>query len=403
MCTDTLKVASEEADGYMPIYDDPHVHDSDLITDQINADQQEHLQGTTSETATALHHRKPRLRKTLPLDAETTLSSTDLKTWGENYGVRMREELLRKQSMKLVALARKNAEHWVLEAGTLLGQGMRGPLDMFTGAKLLEAFAGVKLLPTGQKRPRDEVVSPGSGRRVRARAGPSSDEIARGVQDEDDIMPLNYDDTIEQGREAPTPLDERHMSSILPWNQSAGSRRPTDVHPTSGSAGAGGPLLNILPRRGSRLTSASPLLGRGPLVGEIDDFQLAGSDVAMAGLTGEEEFELFGPAAQVDTQTAQQTQWQRRVLGAESANFLDFVRNEIDAADQRRDEAALGDDEDEILSGSISFQDLLAPDSNSRIVAAQALLHVLALGTKNMLKVAQREPFTPINLRVNSG
>ena len=115
---------------------------------------------------------------------------------------------------------------------------------------------------------------------------------------------------------------------------------------------------------------------------------------------GEDEFELFGPAAQVDTQTAAQTQWQRSALDGESVNFLAFVQAGIEQADQIRDQAVPGDEEDEAVRGSVDFETLLPPDSNSCIVAAQALLHVLALGTKNMLLVEQEEAFAAISMRV---
>ena len=42
---------------------------------------------------------------------------------------------------------------------------------------------------------------------------------------------------------------------------------------------------------------------------------------------------------------------------------------------------------------------LLPPQTNTIIVAAQAFLHILALGTKHMLKVEQSEAFGSINLR----
>ena len=211
------------------------------------------------------------------------------------------------------------------------------------------------------------------------------------------------DDTIEQGREAPTPLDDRHLSSVMPWNQSAGSRRPTGVFsgqglPTSVSLGGAGGQLGLIGRRGSRLTSASPLMGRGAGGGDIDDFQLPGFEGDI-GITGADEFELFGPAAQVDTQTAGQSQWQRAALDGESKHFLEFVQTGVQETDQARDQAGLGDEDDDTLKGTIDFETLLPPESHTRIVAAQGLLHVLALGTKNMLAVKQEEAFGPITMR----
>lgn len=363
----------------------------------FGGDQQQESQ--TEQAAAPFPKTKRKPKQPLPLDHTTTLHNSDLSKWGQNYLTRMNELSRAKQASKLAALAKKNAEHWFLGAGSLLGQGMRGPLDLVSGAKLLEAFTGVNILNRGQKRAREEDDSSENDTRKRSRGEPSSNELARGFQ-YDDFNPIMNDDTIEQGREAPTPLDDRQISTLFPWNQSAGSRQPTDAHVTSASFG-GGLQLNILGRRGSRLTSASPLVGRGYVAPDIDDgLQFAGSDLPLGGLTGDDAFELFGPAAQVDTQTAAQTQWQRAALGADSANFLTFLQTAIDEAGLAREDAAPGDEEDEALDGSVDFGTILPPDSNSQIVAAQALLHVLALGTKGLIKVAQDEHFGRINMRI---
>lgn len=357
-------------------------------------------QDAPTEQAAASFPKRERKRKIMSLDYSTTLHNSDLTRWSQEYLARMGTEAHAKQASKLTALAKKNAEYWFLGAGSLLGQGMRGPLDLISGAKLLETFTGFDILNPGKKRRRgDEDDDSQSNAQKRSRGEPSSDELGRGFQYDDDVPMIN-DDTIEQGREAPTPLDDRHLSSVFPWNQSAGSRRPTDPHVTSASFG-GGPQLNLYSRRGSRLTSASPLVGRGAPPADVEDaFQFGDSDIAMGAFTGDDEFELYGPAAQVDTQTAGQTQWQRAALGAESHNFLTFVQTAIDEADIARQEAVPGDEEDEALEGSVDFEQILPSESNSRIVAAQALLHVLALGTKNLIKVTQDDHFGPINLRL---
>lgn len=268
---------------------------------------------------------------------------------------------------------------------------MLGPLDMFSGAAIIEAFPGIKLA-AGTKRSRHEAEDSDNSQAKRIRSTPSN-EIGPGLDNQagDDVFMMD-DDTIEQGRAAPTPLDDRQLSSLLPWNQSQGSRRPTDVHqPTSASFG-GGPLLNITGRRGSRLTTASPLIGRGAIGDELDNFHLPpGSDINMSGLNIADEFELYGVAAQVDTQTAAQTQWQKTALSGESANFLDFVQTAIDE----------NDDLDQ--AETVDFESLLPRKDNSHIVAAQAFLHVLTLGSKGTLRVEQVEPFGPLVLAVVAG
>ncbi|KAF2764077.1 hypothetical protein EJ03DRAFT_359133 [Teratosphaeria nubilosa] len=51
--------------------------------------------------------------------------------------------------------------------------------------------------------------------------------------------------------------------------------------------------------------------------------------------------------------------------------------------------------EDEVLKGSIDFKDIPRPEQNSQIVAAQGLLHILALGIENILTVQQIAAFNP--------
>jgi hypothetical protein len=148
------------------------------------------------------------------------------------------------------------------------------------------------------------------------------------------------------------------------------------------------------------LQTASPLGGRGFGIGnEDEDLLQAGSNAYLAA-TAEEEFELFGPAAQVDTQTAAESQWVRAALDGESANFLEFVKAGIDEADLARAAAPLGDEEDENMTGRIDFDKLLLPMNNTRVVAAQGLLHVLTLVTKNALVAEQEETFGSISLKV---
>ncbi|KAF7193006.1 Meiotic recombination protein rec8 [Pseudocercospora fuligena] len=340
-------------------------------------------QGNT-ESASAMaavrKMRKGRTKKTTAMDKHTTLHNSDISEWSRNYIANMLKDGQGKETARLNHIAKKNAEHWVLDAGVFFGQGLRGPLDMFSGAALIEAFTGMR--PNyGKKRDLNDAEATSSSPKRARISGLCSDENGQGeiVQyDNDDVqMDHNIDQEIEVGREAPTPLGDRQNSSIFPWNSQSGIKESRGGGlPTSASFG-GGPL-NLLPsRRGSRLTSASPLLGRGINPDEVN-FQL--SDIQ---LSGEDEFELYGAAAVVDTQKAAESQWQRAALTGESSNFLEFVQSAIDR-------------EEEGMRVGIAFESLLPPANNTHIVAAQALLHVLSLGSKSVLKVEQREPFDEI-------
>lgn len=294
----------------------------------------------------------------------------------------MREALRQKHTTRLAVLAKKNAAFWVLGADD---QGDMLPLDMFTGARLLDVLTGSKT--AGEKRSSSGAEEEAASRRVRARSEQLPSEVGRG--DYEDGFEMNVEDEIEQGRDAPTPLNNR-LSNLLPWNQSTGSRRPTGGFTSSVGGGPG--ILGPVSRRGSRLVSASPLLGRGTAAyGEVLEFPEHVGDIDMADL---EDFQLHGPAAAVDTQTAAQSQWQRNAMNTESNNFLTFVEAGVEEADQAR-----GQDDEQI--GSVEFKTLLEPGMNTRIVAAQALMHVLTLATRGLLEVAQERGYDdPIALRL---
>lgn len=210
----------------------------------------------------------------------------------------------------------------------------------------------------------------------------------------------------------------------MPWNLSAsihGSRagslaRGAPFHPPSSiggfpSASAGHPSSIIPPLPGSldrrsRLTSASPLLGRGrdrfssidlPIPEAADDEIPAGADVSSLGAI--DDFQLYGPAAGVTTQQAAESQWMRATLDQESENFLQFVKMEMAAKPVPADGDELaGETEREMF-----FGELLPPEKHTRTVAAQGLLHVLALATKGLLRVQQGEHYGAIALEVVGG
>lgn len=385
---------------------------------QQEAEQQQH---TTSETADAPMRRRTKpAPKIIAPDATLELRNGDLARWNTDYITNMQNALLHKQAGKAAATAKKNAEQWVLGIGSLsaLGQADRlvqlpTPLDMFSGAKLLEALTGLDLTSGAAKRVHEagDVEEEGPVRKRSRGTAPQADELGRGLEHADDgYVPMMDDDYtgmgVEQGREAPTPLDDRHLSNTFPWNQSAGSRRPTSVFGSASLPGGAQPagVGGSLSRRGSRLQTASPLGGRGLPATDTDDFQQVGlySDLGGGGgtdlaMTGLDDFELYGPAAQVDTQTAAQSQWQRAALDSESTNFLAFVQTAIAEADEAREAALPGSEEmEEEAGGSVAFEALLPHAGNSCIVAAQGLLHVLALGTKGLLRVEQEVAFGPI-------
>lgn len=188
---------------------------------------------------------------------------------------------------------------------------------------------------------------------------------------------------------------------------------PTSAGVPGSIHGAAAPRHSSLERRTSRITSASPLFGRSQLPHRYSSLEIssaAGEVVSESGLDLQhmdsqmrEDFEIFGPGAIVDTQTAAQSQWVRATLTREAGNFLAFVKNEIDTRalrllDEAVEEAEEGDERRRRTS--ISFEELLPPKEHSTIVGAQALLHLLTLATTGQLNVQQAVGFGPIELSV---
>ncbi|KAK2786225.1 hypothetical protein FQN52_007975 [Onygenales sp. PD_12] len=395
-------------------------------------------------------HRRTRKRtiKTLGFDDPPELRNSDLAQWNSEYVQNMAAAAKLKHNNRLITLAKKNAAAWVM--GVSIGSGIdiglggfeyEHPLDMFSGERILAALTGKKIGAGRRKRSRGEVEdvdgdadADDEERRVRMRED-QDDEVGRGDGmdlDDDYIGGFDHQEDIELPRDAPAPLYE-DGSSHMPWDitasiqrsqQGSSVRSRAPFLPSIGgyssqfgtgphSITSGGPD-GIFGRRTGRMTSASPLAGRGnnmPMVGHNDDddeadFDLSNLDdddhsvahssrrdgrgataIANNNNNHNESFEIYGPAAWVDTQTAAESQWLAQALDQQSANFLDFVRARIHEHDEQDPAAPTAT----ATAGELSFSDLLPPAENSRIVATQGLLHTLTLATKGVLRVRQED------------
>lgn len=228
----------------------------------------------------------------------------------------------------------------------------------------------------------------------------------------------------EIGRHAPPSVRDDH-SSQMPWNVTASIQ--SSRHGSSavqafrgfGSAGdrsSRGPesagsrsqdaLMQLAglgwPR--SRLTSASPLAGRGfPFdmqnlefldnEGGLGDFDLdlylqseLDPDRHTVSAEGSGAVSVCRAAG-----TGQLDLMQKKMhaanLDQESLNFLEFLNANTRICDADEHEQ----DEDPYVTGSseTAFSTLLPPEKTSRVVATNALMHVLALVTKGFLSVRQ--------------
>lgn len=135
-------------------------------------------------------------KRTLKPDARQELLSHDVAGWADNYLDQMQQVIRGKMQLRSNALAKKNADFWVLQNGvgglsTVFGnEEIPEPLRMFTGVSLLESLTGLKITAAGTKRARaDSVEQPESGvgedgRRVRDR----SEEVELGRRHDDVMM-----------------------------------------------------------------------------------------------------------------------------------------------------------------------------------------------------------------------
>lgn len=375
----------------------------------------------SSPAVVAPVRRKQRAARILPVDVTVQLRSKDLLDWNNNYLANMSAASQAKNQKLLARQAKQNADYWVWGAG--IGgigsrlQGVSGPtpFDMFMGDQLFEHFTGLdRSASAGMKRDRDsgiDDVTQEESRRVRQKPNGSSEEREHVVEDEAMFIPGGDDvdlprDEVELPRDAAEALDDEHVLSEMPWNITASIRGSSAV-PRSARAqltgSAGGPSSLTTGRRGVRLTSASPLQGRGR------DIELPGFD------EGDNSFDDYagfaGPGfssdmpdaaimAATDADPSAPTNRVNEALDAEGENFLDFI---ADAIDENRgkgvqEQATTAGANENANEDEISFRALIPHGPNKKVVASQALMMTLALGTKGLLNVRQDKHFAEIGL-----
>ncbi|MCJ1462950.1 hypothetical protein MMC07_001554 [Pseudocyphellaria aurata] len=386
---------------------------------------------SSSTSVDAPLRRKRRAPKALPYDSVPELRNADLTHWNDNYVRNMAHDIHIKMEHRAPKVSKQNAAFWVGGSGVggvgsaTRSSGLNNPLDMFAGDTLIEALTGVVASVAGRKRTRDEEgdrVPSSEERRVRMRDG-GDDQLGRTnelAMNEGETLAVPGEDDIEIGREAQASLEDQSF----PWNLTASAAvsrlgsvaRGLDIPSSAGFTASGRGASSVmaggsgqpgsLDRRASRITSASPLLGRGlerysslelP-AHEDDDELLGGRDLLSSRAT--DNFELYGPAAGVSTQTAAESQWMRATLDHESKNFLEFLKADI----ERKMPSVTGEDLEStsmrVSRQSVVFEDLLPPSQHTKVVAAQALHHVLALATKGLISVQQDEDYGPVILRL---
>ncbi|KAL4960050.1 uncharacterized protein BDV14DRAFT_193269 [Aspergillus stella-maris] len=377
-----------------------------------------------TEPTMATAPQRQRAPKILPTDDQTALRNAELALMNDGYMHNMAVASRQKRNNKVPTQAKKHAALWVFGLGIgSVGAGvgtsrMVHPLHIFSGDELYETLVAAQ---AGRKHGLDDDPET-QERRVRARD--ENDEHMGRI----DLLDDNFwNQDVELGRHASPPLHDDN-SSQMPWNITAsvqssrhdasaanifrgfGSVSDFSSRGIPEAAGSFGrdPALGLLGRSRSRLTSASPLAGRGfpydldnlSNPGHADDdlgdlnldlsHYLDGEDIAMGDSNPLSlPYATAGPA--YTSQQALQNSLTESAMDQEGINFLDFLAAKIQSlkpTGATTSEAVDGD-----LSAStdneVKFSTLLPTRNTSPAVATQGLMHILALATKGLLRVRQ--------------
>lgn len=344
-------------DGKMDLNIQPQEHDL-LIDNELQVE----FEAPQPEGRLRRVHQQ-RQAKTLTLDGVTSLRNTDLSRWNNEYQANMGLASRQKEQNKIPTAAKKNATYWVFGKGigaVGIGLGVQQelhPLSCFSGEELLEYLLGEA--GQGQKR----------------RATPESDDEKQSRN----VRPrIEQEETmdVEVGRNPPSSVLDDH-SSQMPWNITA-SIQSSRQRPRLGSVGE----ISNASRRG-RLTSASPLAGRGYRDPHDQDLGL-GFDVPINADDEQDELEITrylegelaadnGDISMIEGRQSYEEARIRRELDQESLNFWDFIKDDFERS----------------LSHSQKFTELLPPRETSRSVAMQGFMNLLTLATKGAIRVWQ--------------
>ena len=388
--------------------------------------------------------------KTMIADTQIGLRNKDLAQWNNEYLQNMAVASKQKQQNKIPTLAKHNAAFWVFDQGIgSVGIGLGAdsephPLKQFSGDELYNSLVREPKTRGRKRRAPHDSNTETEDRRVRAR---EDEELGRGLDEliMEDVRTIdppspyitvtNKNKDPEIGRHAPSSIHD-DQSSQMPWNITASiqsSRHGSSAAPgfrglgsiggelSSGSRPKDAMALASLNRYRSRLTSASPLAGRGfPF--DMDNLDIAGNEGDLE--LGDFDLDLYlqseldpdrhavsssaegsaaaslpraGGLVKLD---AKERKLLTSNLDQESLNFLEFLNSKTevlpaDVADKNAESQKASKDiphGDATGSSEIAFSTLLPPEKTSRVVATNALMHVLTLATKGLLTVYQ-EPY----------
>jgi meiotic recombination protein REC8, fungi type len=367
--------------------------------------------------------RKTRTRKTIQVDHVTMLRSHELSRFNEDFLQICADAAKHKLQYKYSQQAKKNAEWLVFgrgigNIGAGIGyHGLKGPLDMFAGDSLYVLVTGESRTQSNpKKRRRDSVhVADGSsenGRRIRPEYdAEGSGHVGSGgnVGFEDTGFNVFGDEQdIEIGRQGTAGSLRDSISSIMPWNTFASAKPSSSLRGWSGLPGSVSGVRGSHGPRARSTVSPSPLIQHGSALGGQ---RIGLSDFEEGRATGDDTMDLSGDYI---PQASFQNMSLKAGLDDEGRNFFAFVKDAIERVHEivteREDVVGTDDGEDELAAGivrratnEVFFEHLLPPNENNHVVAAQGLLNILTLATRNFVSVKQEEPFGDIVISLLEG
>lgn len=357
-----------------PVDKQDGIRENDMM-DTIMQDNQHDVlpqeQAAAEEQSTAPPRRayQQRVRKTFPTDGSTTLRNTDLANSNSNYLANMAEARRQKQQNKQQTFVKKNADFWVLGSGIgSVGVGLGAndyphPLSIFSGTELYKSLCGEpEPLETPEETPETRKNQPSPG-------------IGLGLS-----PPREGGADVEFAREAPASLLDEH-SSQMPWNITASLQSSRFRLGSVGDLSMRGDSGSLLTRiRRGRLTSASPLAGRGYLESSdgLGSFTGADDELDAREIAAYLEGELATDHEDISVLSRRASMLERAVkqLDLESVNFFEFLAGCVEDGGDKK---------------TLRFSELLPPELTSAAVATQGLMNVLTLATKGLLRVKQEK------------
>ena len=389
-------------------------------------DQSEEIIEST-DTIVAPNRRRQRAPRTIPIDTTQELRNRDIADWNTNYLANMEEASKAKANYKKARRAKENAEFWMWNVG-VGGIAARSrtmnnpsPFDQFLGENLYDVYARGKRGGGARKRDRDSGIDEATqeeARRVRRRAEQAEAEGQVGRAENDENMLDIGGEDVEMPREerAALEIEEQQRFSDMPWNLSA-SVRGSSAIPRSGksflslytyswcaNSCSTGRIGSAPP---SRMVSESPLHRHSKHT--LDSLlHLEDGNGDMFNLGSDDYLGFAGPGPSSDMPDAllalpKPDSHIQSALSAERSNFLDFFANAIE---EKRANPRVYDDDESVDSDKendgekVSFEELFPPEKNSKVVAAQALMMTLELGSRGLIGVHQKEHFEEIELRI---